>query len=180
MPALSGDDALPRDTARAMSQENVEAVRRLYDLWDRRAFALAVELYDPDIVYARIGDDVPDFAGRWRGVEQMRQAVMPYLSAFVEYRFELEEIRDLGDRVLVRERHRAFGRRSGVAVDHAVGALFTLREGRVVELVQYWHFADALEAAGLGPRAGRPRALDRAPARLSRSSYVRLAYRDRC
>jgi uncharacterized protein len=132
-----------------MTEVNVEIVRRLYELWERRAFAVAAELYHPDIEYERVGSDVPDFTGSWRGLAEMRQAVRQYLSAWEDYRYEAESLRDLGDRVLVRERHRGRGKRSGVAVDHRVGALFTLQEGRVVRFVQFWDFAEALEAAGL-------------------------------
>lgn len=126
----------------------MEIVRRLYDLWGRRDFAGAVAFYVPDIAYERISSDA-DFAGAWRGVDQMRRAVSEYLSVWEDYRNEPEDFRDLGDRVLVRERHKGRGKRSGAAVDHPVGALFTLRNGRLVRLVHYWNLAEALEAAGL-------------------------------
>jgi ketosteroid isomerase-like protein len=132
-----------------MSQENVEMVRRLYDLWNRRAFAAAVQLYDPDIEYSRTGSEVPDFECEARGVDEMRQAVRDYLDVWADYRYEPERVRDLGDRVLVLERHIGRGKRSGIEIDHEVGALFTLRDGLVVRFAQYWDFTEALEAAGL-------------------------------
>lgn len=132
-----------------MSEGNVEVVQRLYDLWNRRAFGVAIQLYDPDIEYVRIGSGVPDFAGAWRGVEGMRSAVRDYLQSWDDYRYEPQDFHDLGDRVLVRECHKGRGKRSGVTVDHDVGAVFTLQRGRVVRLVQYWDFAEARKAAGL-------------------------------
>ncbi len=132
-----------------MSEANVDVVRRLYELWNRRAFAVAIELYDPEIEYARIGAEVPDFAGAWTGVDEMRSAVRDYMSTWDDYQYEPQEFHDIGDRVLVRERHKGRGKRSGVAVDHDVGAVFTLQGGRVVRLIQYWDFAEARKAAGL-------------------------------
>jgi ketosteroid isomerase-like protein len=66
-----------------------------------------------------------------------------------DYRIEPEEIVDFGDRYVLFARHRAHGRGSGVAVDHRVGLVGTLRGGMVVHMVFYWSAAQALEAAGL-------------------------------
>ena len=131
-----------------MSRENVEVVRRLYELWNRRAFAAALDYYSPDIEYVRVTSDA-DFAGEWRGIEEMRQAVRQYLSAWTDYRYEIERVDDLRDRVLVLERQRGRGKRSGVETENVGGSVFTLRDGLVVRLVQYWDAADAVEAVGL-------------------------------
>jgi ketosteroid isomerase-like protein len=55
----------------------------------------------------------------------------------------------LGDRVLVLETQTARGRRSGAVISQEVGALLTLRGGRIVRWEYYWERSDALEAAGI-------------------------------
>src|SRR6266851_3880560 len=47
------------DTGRAMSQENVEVVRRTYEAWNRRDFDEAAELLAPDIEW-RMPSNLPD------------------------------------------------------------------------------------------------------------------------
>ena len=70
--------------------------------------------------------------------------------AFSEVRIEAERIIDLsGDRVLVLSRQTARGKQSGVPIEHELGDLFTLRDGKVMRYDSYWNRADAFEAAGL-------------------------------
>ena len=55
------------------------------------------------------------------------------------------------DRVLVLDRQTARGRSSSVTVEHELGWLFTLRDGRIVRFAGYWDRAQAMRAAGLEP-----------------------------
>ena len=74
-----------------------------------------------------------------------------YLGPFSDLRIAAERIIDLGgDRVLVLSRHTARGKQSGVPIEHEIGDLFTLRDGKIaVDGDTYWDRAKALEAAGL-------------------------------
>jgi ketosteroid isomerase-like protein len=63
--------------------------------------------------------------------------------------FSADDIRDLGDRVLVILRHRLRGRGSGVDVEATVGCVFELRDGVLIEMRSYPELADALAAVGL-------------------------------
>ena len=132
-----------------MSDENVEVVRRIYASWKRGDFHTE-EFFDPEVEHSRVGEDVPGIQGHWRGHDAFAAAMVAYLDALADLRVDAEEIIDLGDdRVLVLSRHRAEGKTSGLPFDHELGDLFTLRDGRIVRYVSYWHRADALEAAGL-------------------------------
>ena len=66
-----------------------------------------------------------------------------------EERVEVDEIRDLGDRVLAVYRWIARGRGSHVEVEHPVATLNTLRGGRIVRIEYFLDRSKALEAAGL-------------------------------
>ena len=77
--------------------------------------------------------------------------------------FDPDEIRDLGDRVLLIGRLRAKarrrarrsrltaadGRQTGVDVDSRIGSIATFAEGKVTRFQTYATVAEALEAAGL-------------------------------
>jgi ketosteroid isomerase-like protein len=132
-----------------MSAENVEILRRLYEHWGRGDFGLA-DCFDPQVEHSRIGADTPDLNGRWEGIEGLSGSFRDYLRPFVDLRISAERIVDLGDgRVLVLSRHSARGKLSGVPIEHELGDLFTLRDGRIVRYDSYWDRAVALEAAGL-------------------------------
>jgi uncharacterized protein len=129
-----------------MSQENVEIVRRLFAQW--ATGDLTADCFDPDIEYVRIGAKTPDMEGRWLGLDEVSTAMRDYLRAFSDLRIEAERIIDLSDnRVLVLSRHTARGAHSGVPIEHEIGDLFTLRDGKIVRFDSYWDPAEAREAA---------------------------------
>jgi ketosteroid isomerase-like protein len=137
-----------RDTARAMSEENVEILRRLYEQW--ASGDLSPDFFDPEVEYSRIGAETPDMEGRWLGLDELRTAMLEYLQPFSDLRIEAERIIDLGgDRVLVLSRQTAHGKQSGAPIDHQFGDEFTPHDGKIVRLDSYWNRAEALEAAGL-------------------------------
>jgi ketosteroid isomerase-like protein len=131
-----------------MTSQNLEIVRKMYER--REAGDMYVgEYIHPEIEFARFGSEAPDFTGEWRGIEGLRQATVEYLNVWEDYRFEVERMDDLGDRVLVLEKQTARGRRSGAVISQDVGAILTLRDGLIVRWEYYWERADALEAAGV-------------------------------
>jgi uncharacterized protein len=132
-----------------MSQENVEILRRLYERWAVGDFSSA-DLFDPDVEYSRIGAQTPDMQGSWHGFDGLSAAMREYLRPMAGLRIEAERFFDLGgDRVLVLSRHTARGKQSGVPIEHELGDLFTLRDGKIVRFDTYWNRTVALEAAGL-------------------------------
>ncbi len=131
-----------------MTPRNVEIVRAMYERRERGDMDVS-DFAHPEIAFARIGSDLPDSAGEWRGLEEMRKTGVEYLNVFEDYRFEVERMIDLGDRVLVLERQMARGKRSGAPISQEVGTLLTLRDGLIVRWEYYWERAEALEAAGI-------------------------------
>jgi ketosteroid isomerase-like protein len=68
-----------------------------------------------------------------------------------DYRFEIEELRDAGDRVLVVARHHAHGGHSGVTVDQSGPFVFTMRDGKVSQ-IELWT-EEQLELEGYSAEA---------------------------
>jgi ketosteroid isomerase-like protein len=69
--------------------------------------------------------------------------------AWENYEMELEEFIDAGERVLILFRERGQGRRSGVDTEAKLGAVWTVRDGRVSRMQPFRSRRDAYEAAGL-------------------------------
>jgi hypothetical protein len=68
-----------------MSEENVEILRRLYELWADGNLS-TTGAFDPEVEYSRIGAETPDMEGRWLGLDQLSKAMRDYLRAFSDLR----------------------------------------------------------------------------------------------
>jgi ketosteroid isomerase-like protein len=88
------------------------------------------------------------------GREAFRRHLLDYMEAWADSSFEVEDIRAVGDRVVVRGRYGGVGRHSGAQVAGrlslpATGAVYDFRAGRILRVQQFVTHAEALEAAGL-------------------------------
>ncbi len=85
----------------------------------------------------------------YRGLEARLRYEQQFRAEWGDYRYEPDELRDLGDRILVIGRIRSSGLSSGAPIDSDYANLFTLSSGRVVREQAYLNRAEGLEAAGL-------------------------------
>ena len=138
------DRSLPRDTARAMSRENVETVRRAFEYEiSGRGSEEVLASFDPDVVMKPIEE------GASFGVDAIRDNFQHWQSAWEELEVTIEEIIDAGDRVILAAHHRGRGRGSGITIDARYYEVYTLLKGKIVRIDEYADRAEALEAAGL-------------------------------
>jgi uncharacterized protein len=138
--------AHPRDTARAMSRENVEIVRDHMEAFLSGDREKALSYYDPEVEFdatARPEGQV------YRGHEGVAEAMRVWIGAWEDWKLEVEEIIDAGDRVLVIARESGRGKGSGIEIDQQSFVVFTLRQGKIVRWQGLVHRATAFEAAGL-------------------------------
>jgi len=132
-----------------MSGENVEIVRRAFEAWNRGDPEAAIDVLDPEIEW-RLPPNFPD-AQAWHGRDAVVQGLTAVAGAWDEFRIDVQELIDAGDRVvaLVRFHGRAaitgldLG---GVSVD---GQVWTIRDGKAVDVQMYNGKVDALRAVGL-------------------------------
>jgi ketosteroid isomerase-like protein len=81
-----------------MSQENVEAVRRAYQHFNR-THAPAYELFDPNVEW-HTAADLPD-TGTHRGHSGVAGLFSAWAGSFDDFRADVEELVDAGDHVVV-------------------------------------------------------------------------------
>jgi ketosteroid isomerase-like protein len=131
-----------------MSEENVEVVVGYLEAID---LASGIDSLADDVTFAFHGE-----TRHLAGAEMVsgKEAAVAWLADWFsrferEYRMEVEEARDLGDRVLVVTHHRATGRASGVPVSTRAAQVMTLRGGKIVRQDFFASREEALEAAGL-------------------------------
>jgi len=135
-----------------MSQENVEIIRRGFDLWNAADApgldAWIIEFLDPEIEWQTSRED-PD-AAVYRGREAVRRYYDQWLDSFVGLHADVEECTDAAkDRVFAWIRWTGRGHGSGIDVEWWLAVVYTLRAGRVLRAEEYFDRAEALEAAAL-------------------------------
>lgn len=89
-------------------------------------------------------------SGVFKGRDAVGRTFADWFKTFEPgYYFEIEETRDLGDRVFLAATHRGRGRTSGAEVHGQTGYLYGVRSGKIAQVELYPSGAEALEAAGL-------------------------------
>jgi ketosteroid isomerase-like protein len=132
-----------------MSEENIEILRRAVEAFNEGGIAGAVtdELFTDDVEFHEPPEQPAPRSARGR--EEVRQLFGEFDAAWAEHKSEPEEFRELDDeRVLVFSVERFMGR-DGIAIDAPGAAIFTVRDGKIVEWQAFWDRRSALEAAGL-------------------------------
>ena len=141
--------SFPRDTARAMSQENVEIVRGAQEAFLAGDIETALDALDPEIEWhATIGGI--DEGRVARGRDEVVQAFVEYFEVWE--RMEMTAVRyiDAGaEDVVVFHHEVAKGRASGVVVESDSATIQTVRNGKVVCVRSYLDQQQALDVAGL-------------------------------
>jgi ketosteroid isomerase-like protein len=138
-----------RDTAQAVSRENVETVRRGYEAWVRDGLEVALaEFIAPDVELHDI-IEMPD--GKvWRGHDEARAMWTQWQETWEEFQFSLEDATDLGGpHVLARVRAVGRIRGSESSVEVSFYEVWTMRNGKGVRRIAAMELDEALKAAGL-------------------------------
>jgi ketosteroid isomerase-like protein len=139
-----------RDTAQAMSEENVEAFKRGNAAWNRGDIDAMLEVDDPEVeVHAVAPAMLGGESTVYRGHEGVRELFRDVHEAFVEHRIEISEIRDLGERVLAVGQLRMRGTGSGAEVESPIAYVDEFKNGKIIRIDDFFDPKEALEAAGL-------------------------------
>jgi uncharacterized protein len=130
-----------------MSQENVEIVLRgvaALNRGDPEGFEAVCDARFEMHLVGAVGEPV-----RYVGADGVFEFFHDMDELWAEWGFEVEQARDLDQRVLITGRQRGRGRVSGVEVDSPRACVVAVRDGAVTELRYFTEPAQALEAVGL-------------------------------
>jgi uncharacterized protein len=122
-----------------VAKENVEAVRRATDAFNREDIDALLEDAGPEVEWHPMFQVL--FGGEaavYRGQEGYREFQRDTNEAFAEQpQIELSEVRDLGERVVAIGRLRGRGRESGVETNTAIAWLIEFRNGKAFRVREY-------------------------------------------
>jgi ketosteroid isomerase-like protein len=131
-----------------MSQENVEAVKRMLDAFVAGNFELALEVLDDEVIWhGTIGG--LDEGRIAHGHREVIEAFDENLQEWESHVLEAQQFIDAGDHVVVFWHEEGRGRSSGATVTTDTAAIYTVRSGHVVEAQGYMDRSAALKAVGL-------------------------------
>jgi ketosteroid isomerase-like protein len=130
-----------------MSDENIEAVRRLYDAWQRDGFGVVRELMDPGIEWVN-----PAYAvepGTRRGYDGFEAAAHALRSIYPDYRVWATKLYDAGDRVAVTAKVATRSTGLAVPIEAERGYVFDLRGGKITRFAWFNDPQEAIDAVRL-------------------------------
>jgi ketosteroid isomerase-like protein len=135
-----------------MSQENVEVVKAFFDAYNARNSEAVDRLLHPEAEITTLSTraGMPD---HWRkGTTQ--QYFEQLDQAWTNLRAEVQDYRELGERVVALGVLRGAGMASHVEVARDFATVFVIRDSQILVLDTYDNWADGLEAArrGVGSR----------------------------
>ena len=141
-----------RDTARAVSQRDIDTVKTLFAAFADRDFEAAAGILDPSLEIRPAIVGGPEGAV-YRGPDGMRRFWDDVDDAWAEFRIEAEEFRELDGAILVLGRALARGRESEIALEVESAWIARLRNGRIVHFQSFSNKQEAIEAAGLADQS---------------------------
>jgi ketosteroid isomerase-like protein len=130
-----------------MSQESVEALKRVIEAYNRRDIQPLLDSSHPAIEWYPFTAQV-EGGEPYHGHEGLRRWWTNVHAAFEEFEASIDEVRDLGETALALGHLRARFR-SGVALDTEIGWVIRFRDGLGVWGRAYQSHGEALKAAGL-------------------------------
>jgi ketosteroid isomerase-like protein len=131
-----------------VSEENVELSHRANDAFNRRDLDAFVVLMDPSVEFTPYERAIQGL-GPYCGHAGVRSWWEESFEVLPDLTVEVQEVRDLGDRTLVRGRLHGQGAGSGASFERHLWEIVQWRDQKVVWWRASESEAEALEAAGL-------------------------------
>jgi ketosteroid isomerase-like protein len=133
-----------------MSEENLDLVRRAYEVLDSDLAGL-LELCDPDVRFINPDDAIEP--GVRHGHDGVRKWFATLHESYEWRGHPPERMVALDDRVIVEQRATMVGRGTGLSMETSFGHMWALRDGKVVSWQWFRQPEQAFRAAGLDPDA---------------------------
>ncbi len=127
-----------------MTQENVEIVRRVFEIADAQA---ASAWWHPEIEWV-VAEQHPE-ARTLRGPDAVIAYFGEWEAALDDARLEIDSFVDAGDSVVAAGAVRGTGAGSGADVQVPIAFVCTLADGKIARVEEYLDPPEALNAVGL-------------------------------
>ena len=137
----------PRDTASAMSKENVELFRQAIDAFNRRDREAWLRLCEPEFENTP-PREWPE-SGPMKGSEVIWDFFVSNMEPWEESAFEFGELIDAGDKVVAEQHAMVRGKSSGAALLWSYWHVLTVRDGKAVRSEWFANRQEALAATEL-------------------------------
>jgi ketosteroid isomerase-like protein len=145
---LCGEACARRYSSEMTSEELEELVRKGIETYNRRDVEAHLSLWDPECEWLPFLTAGTEGENAYRGHDGIRRWFRDTDEMFSEVKWEVQEVRDLGDdRGVILGTIRARGRVSGAEVSSPLGQLFELRDGRILRGRAYPSHEETLAAA---------------------------------
>lgn len=131
---------LPTDSA---PSPGVQLIQRVYDAFATHDFAALPALFDPDVRIIQSAD-LP-WGGQFEGLPGA-VAFFTGLLRHIDTAVEVTALIDAGEHVIEVGRTRGTARASGRALDVAEVHVYTIRDGKVLQMQAFVHHPDMLAA----------------------------------
>ena len=134
-----------------MSQENVATLQRARAAWDAHDLDAFLAEADPQVEWHTALERALEGSGStYRGHEGVRKAWDEYRGeAWGGFTSQVQEIRDLGESVLLLGHLDVTGRTTGIELSQEFGQLVTFRGGKILRSRDFLSHTEALAVAGL-------------------------------
>jgi ketosteroid isomerase-like protein len=133
-----------------MSQANVDLVRRGYESFH------ATGRFAAGFAVAGFAWDMSKFGGWpeqqvYEGVDGAERFLREWISAWEDWRLEVESLHDAGRRVVAVMRQHGRSKATGMEVDMSFAQVWTVDGGKMTRMEMYADAGEALRAVGLAP-----------------------------
>jgi ketosteroid isomerase-like protein len=129
-----------------MSQESVEVVRAAFLAFAEGGQTSVFGFLAEDVEW-RVRVDLPD-ADVYRGRDGVQQLFARFNDVMGSIWFKAEEFIDAGDRVVVPLRWGGRGKGSEVEFEEREAWIYTVRDGKISQIIEYASREQALDAVG--------------------------------
>jgi ketosteroid isomerase-like protein len=134
--------------------ELAQLVRQGYEAWNRGDRSWVLEHMSAEVEWITPPED-PE-PGHYRGYEGVERFWEQWRAAVGQLRFEIEELIEAGEQVVVVARRQGRGKQSGLEVSDRVAQVFSFEDGVCVRVEEFYDRAKALQAAGVTAQTGAP------------------------
>ena len=131
---------MPREDLEAVRKENVEVVQRMLEDYVRGDYEAALPAFALDV-------EVVTALERFHGPRGVVEEAQRWEEMWSEYRFEIEDLVEAGDKVVVLYHQVGRSKESGIEVEERAGWIYTLREGKIARVEMFQDRDSALRAA---------------------------------